>query len=249
MRRCSRPGTSQGRGVAAADRFFLPLTDRPMAMDFATVLGQWPMLLKGLVLTAVLTGIAVPLGVLLGIACAWTRLNAGRAARAAVAAYVEVFRNTPFIIQLFFLFFGLPSVGVRLSPEVASVLAMALNLGAYACEQIRAGIEATPRGQIEAAQCLALSRGQIFTRVVLPPSLGRVWPALTGQIIIVMLGSAVCSQISTEEISYAANMISSRTFRSFESYIVVTLVYLGLAVLLRQLLNWFGPRFVFGRRR
>ena len=219
-----------------------------MAMDFATVLGQWPMLLKGLVLTVVLTGIAIPLGVLLGIACAWSRLYGGAALRFGVAAYVEVFRNTPFIIQLYFLFFGLPSMGVRLSPEVASILAMTLNLGAYACEQIRSGIEATPHGQIEAAQCLALSPWQIFIRVVLPPSLGRVWPSLVGQVIIVMLGSSVCSQISTEEISYAANLISSRTFRSFESYILVTVVYLGLAVLLRQLLNWVGPRWVFGRR-
>ncbi|BBL26126.1 MULTISPECIES: amino acid ABC transporter permease [Comamonas] len=220
-----------------------------MEMNFATVLGQWPMLLQGLWLTVLLTAFAVPLGVLLGIACAWMRLHAGLAVRNLVASYVEVFRNTPFIIQLFFLFFGLPSLGLRMSPEVASVLAMTLNLGAYACEQIRAGIEATPRGQIEAAQCLALNRMQIFTRVVLPPALSRVWPALTGQIIIVMLGSAVCSQISTEEISYAANLISSRTFRSLESYIVVTLVYLGLAVLLRQFLNWFGPRCVFGRHR
>lgn len=219
-----------------------------MAMDFAIVLGQWPMLLKGLVLTAVLTGIAIPLGMLVGIACAWSRLYGGAALRFVVAVYVEVFRNTPFIIQLYFLFFGLPSMDVRLSPEVASILAMTLNLGAYACEQIRAGIEATPNGQIEAAQCLALTPWQTFTRVVLPPSLGRVWPSLVGQIIIVMLGSSVCSQISTEEISYAANLISSRTFRSFESYILVTVIYLGLAVLLRQLLNWAGPRWVFGRR-
>lgn len=220
-----------------------------MEMDFLPVLANWPMLLKGLVLTAVLTGIALPLGMLLGVACAWARLHGGPLLRTVVASYVEVFRNTPFIIQLFFLFFGLPSLGLRMSPETASILAMTLNLGAYACEQVRAGIEATPRGQIEAAQCLALSRWQIFTRVVLPPSLGRVWPALTGQMIIVMLGSAVCSQISTEEISYAANLISSRTFRSFESYIVVTLSYLLLAVLLRQALNWLGPRFVFGQRR
>lgn len=220
-----------------------------MEMDFLPVLANWPMLLKGLVLTVVLTGIALPLGMLLGVACAWARLHGGPLLRTVVASYVEVFRNTPFIIQLFFLFFGLPSLGLRMSPETASILAMTLNLGAYACEQVRAGIEATPRGQIEAAQCLALNRWQIFIRVVLPPSLGRVWPALTGQMIIVMLGSAVCSQISTEEISYAANLISSRTFRSFESYIVVTLSYLLLAVLLRQALNWLGPRFVFGQRR
>ncbi|MEG1374459.1 MAG: ABC transporter permease subunit, partial [Comamonas sp.] len=142
-----------------------------MEMDFAPVLAQWPMLLQGLMLTFVLTGIAIPLGVLLGIACAWLRLNAGAGVRAVVATYVEIFRNTPFIIQLFFLFFGLPSLGVRMSPESASILAMTLNLGAYACEQIRAGIEATPRGQLEAAQCLALNRWQTFTRVVLPPSL------------------------------------------------------------------------------
>ena len=220
-----------------------------MIMDFPTVLAQWPMLLKGLWLTALLTVFAVPLGVGVGIACAWMRLNANLLVRTVVSSYVEVFRNTPFIIQLFFLFFGLPSLGLRMSPEVAAILAMTLNLGAYACEQIRAGIQATPRGQIEAAQSLAMSPLQIFTRVVLPPALGRVWPALTGQIIIVMLGSAVCSQISTEEISYAANLISSRTFRSFESYIVVTLIYLMLAVLLRQLLVWIGPRFIFGRRR
>ena len=219
-----------------------------MIMDFLPVLANWPMLLKGLVLTIVLTGIALPLGMLLGIACAWSRLHGGLLLRTIVASYVEIFRNTPFIIQLFFLFFGLPSMGVRLSPETASILAMTLNLGAYACEQIRAGIEATPRGQLEAAQCLALNPLQIFTRVVLPPSLGRVWPALTGQMIIVMLGSAVCSQISTEELSYAANLISSRTFRSFESYIVVTIIYLLLAIALRQLLNWLGPRLIFGRR-
>ena len=180
-------------------------------------------------------------------ACAWARAEGPRWLQAVVGAYVELIRNTPFIIQLFFVFFGLPSIGLRLSPEVASVLAMVLNLGGYACEIVRAGIENTGRGQIEAAQSLALDRWQIFSRVVLPPALRRVWPAIVGQIIIVMLGSAVCSQISTPEASYAANLISSRTFRSFESYIVVTLLYLGLAVLLRSLLNWAGPRFIFHR--
>jgi len=218
-----------------------------MTLDFAAVLGLWPMLLKGLLLTVALSAIAMPLGMLAGIVTAWARLHGHAALRAVVAAYIEVFRNTPFIIQLFFLFFGLPSLGVRLAPELASVIAMVLNLGAYAGEMVRAGIEATPHGQIEAAQSLALNRWQIFTRVVLPPALRRVWPALVGQMILVMLGSAVCGQISAEEVSYAANLISSRTFRSFESYIVVTLIYLGLAVLMRQTLNWIGPRFIFGR--
>ncbi len=94
---------------------------------------------------------------------------------------------------------------------------------------------------------LALTRAQVFLRVVLPPSLKRVWPSMVSQIIIVMLGSAVCSQISVEELSYAANLIQSRNFRAFEAFIVATLVYLCLSVLLRKLLNWAGPRFFFGR--
>jgi polar amino acid transport system permease protein len=218
-----------------------------ISFDFAPVLSQWPMLLRGLLLTILLTAFSAAFGTLVGIGCAWARIHGTAWLRALVGGYVEAVRNTPYIIQLFFIFFGLPSIGVRMPAEVACVLSMTLNLGAYACEIIRAGLESTPRGQIEAAQSLALNRWQIFTRVVLPPSLSRVWPALVSQVIIVMLGSAVCSQISTEELSYAANMIASRTFRNFEAYIVATCVYLGLAVVLREILNWVGPRFIFGR--
>jgi polar amino acid transport system permease protein len=218
-----------------------------ISFDFAPVLSQWPMLLRGLLLTILLTAFSAAFGTLVGIGCAWARIHGTAWLRALVGGYVEAVRNTPYIIQLFFIFFGLPSIGVRMPAEVACVLSMTLNLGAYACEIIRAGLESTPRGQIEAAQSLALDRWQIFTRVVLPPSLSRVWPALVSQVIIVMLGSAVCSQISTEELSYAANMIASRTFRNFEAYIVATCVYLGLAVVLREILNWVGPRFIFGR--
>ena len=218
-----------------------------ISFDFAPVLSQWPMLLRGLLLTILLTAFSAAFGTLVGIGCAWARIHGTAWLRALVGGYVEAVRNTPYIIQLFFIFFGLPSIGVRMPAEVACVLSMTLNLGAYACEIIRAGLESTPRGQIEAAQSLALNRWQIFTRVVLPPSLSRVWPALVSQVIIVMLGSAVCSQISTEELSYEANMIASRTFRNFEAYIVATCVYLGLAVVLREILNWVGPRFIFGR--
>jgi polar amino acid transport system permease protein len=218
-----------------------------IAFDFPAVLAEWPLLAKGVAATLALTAVSASVGVTLGVACAWARLHGALWLKAVVGAYVELIRNTPFIVQLFFLFFGLPGIGVRLSPETASVLAMVVNLGAYAAEIVRAGIATTPKGQIEAAQSLALSEMQVFTRVVLPPALKRVWPALVSQIIIVMLGSAVCGQISTPELSYAANLIQSRNFRAFESFIVATLIYLALAMLLRRLLNWSGPRFVFGK--
>ncbi|RMU18269.1 amino acid ABC transporter permease, partial [Pseudomonas savastanoi] len=160
------------------------------------------------------------------------------------AIYVELIRNTPFLVQLFFIFFGLPSLGVQISEWQAAVLAMVINLGAYSTEIIRAGIQAIPKGQLEASAALAMNRYEAFRYVVLVPALGKVWPTLSSQIIIVMLGSAVCSQIATEELSFFANFIQSRNFRSFETYIVTTLIYLAMALLIRQLLAWIGRRYI-----
>lgn len=219
-----------------------------VVLDFGSVLEQWPILLTGVLWTVGLTAISAVLGVCIGVLFGWARANGPLWAKTLVGIYVEFIRNTPFIVQLFFVFFGLPAMGLRLSPETASVIAMVVNLGAYATEIARAGIVATPKGQIEAAVSLALSRFQLFVHVVLPPALRKVWPALVSQIIIVMLGSAVCGQISTPELSYAANLIQSRNFRAFESYIVATVLYLLLAIGLRALLNWVGERFLFGSR-
>ena len=221
-------------------------------LDFGAILSEWPLLLTGVGWTLALTCAALVMGTALGVACAWVRargfgdLLAPTWLKALVGAYVELIRNTPFIIQLFFIFFGLPAAGFRLSAEAASLIAMVVNLGAYATEIIRAGLEATPKGQIEAAISLALTRLQIFVRVVLPPSLKKVWPSLVSQIIIVMLGSSVCGQISTQELSYAADLIQSRNFRSFEAFIVVGVIYLMLSITLRHALNWAGARFLFG---
>jgi polar amino acid transport system permease protein len=216
-------------------------------LDFLAVLNQWPLLAKGVLWTCSLTVVSAVIGVLAGVAFAWVRSHGSGWLKWGVGTYVELIRNTPFIVQLFFVFFGLPAAGIRLSPELASIIAMVINLSAYATEIVRAGIDATPKGQIEAALSLALSRAQVFIRVVLPPALKKVWPALVSQIIIVMLGSAVCGQISTEELSYAANLIQSRNFRAFEAYIVATLIYLLLAIGVRRLLNWIGPKYLFGR--
>jgi polar amino acid transport system permease protein len=218
-------------------------------LDFLAVLQQWPILAKGVAWTVALTAISATLGMAMGVVCAWSRVYGSSWLRAVAGTYVELIRNTPFIVQLFFIFFGLPAAGVRLSPEVASIIAMVVNLGAYSAEIVRAGIEATPRGQILAAQSLGMRPLRVFTSVVLPPALQNVWPAMVSQIIIVMLGSAVCGQISTEELSYAANLIQSRNFRAFESFIIAALIYLALAMLLRRLLQSVGKRFIFGRSR
>ena len=216
-------------------------------LDFIAVLQEWPQLLRGAAFTVGLTAAAAVIGLTVGVACGWARAWGPAPLRTVVSVYVELIRNTPFIVQLFFVFFGLPSLGVKLTPELASIIAMVVNLGAYAAEIVRAGIEGTPRGQIEAARSLALNEWQLFTRVVLPPALARVWPAMVSQMVIVMLGSAVCGQIAAQELSYYANLIQSRNFRAFEAFIVATVMYLALSIAMRQALNWIGPRWLFGR--
>lgn len=212
--------------------------------DFGWIWDYGPVILKGLFVTVELTLVGAVAGVFLGILCAWIRTLGPEMLRPPVAAYVELIRNTPFMIQLFFIFFGLPSVGVQLSELQAANLAMIINLGAYSCEIIRAGIEATPKGQFEAGAALALRPLQTFRLVILVPALQRIWPALSSQIVIVMLGSAVVSQIAAEDVTFAANFIQSRTFRAFEAYMLSTAIYLLFAIALRQLLNQLG-RWIF----
>lgn len=217
--------------------------------DFVDVFKYTDVLAKGVALTVTLIGVGGTLGIALGIFGAWARGYSGkRWLDAPVGAYVELVRNTPFLIQLFFIFFGLPSLGVKLTELQAALIAMVFNLGAYSTEIIRAGIEATPRGQLEAGASLAMSRLQVFRHVVLRPALQKIWPALTSQLVIVMFGSAVCSQIAVEELTYAANFIQSRNFRAFEVYFVATAVYLLLAIVLRQAMRGLGAKLVFGRR-
>lgn len=210
------------------------------AWDFSWLAPYLPDLAAGVLVTLELIFLGAVVGVGLGTLCAWTRALGPAWAKSVVGVYVELIRNTPFLIQLFFIFFGLPALGLKLTQFQAATLTMVVNLGAYSCEIIRAGIQATPRGQFEAGASLAMSPIQTFVHVVLTPSLQRIWPALSSQIVIVMLGSSVVSQISVEELTFVASYIQSRNFRAFETYIVSAAIYLALAILLRMFLGWVG---------
>lgn len=217
-------------------------------LDFASILPYVDVLLSGLWLTVQLTVASTLLGIALGIGGAAGRTCQLAWVRVAVGAYVEVIRNTPFLVQLFFIYFGISSIGLRLSAAEAALIALTINLGAYATEIIRAGVDAIHKGQIEAARSLGLTSYQTFRHVILLPALEKVYPALASQCIIVMLGSAVVSQISVEEMTFAANFIQSRTFRGFEVYLVITLGYLALSILMRQAFRIFG-RYAFPNQR
>jgi polar amino acid transport system permease protein len=209
-------------------------------LQFGDLLPYWRVLLDGVIFTVVLTLFSTVAGVAVGTAGASARKFGPAWLGRVVVVYVELVRNTPFIVQLFFIFFGLPALGLKLSETVAAFLAMTINLGAYSTEIIRAGIEAVPKGHIEAGMSLAMSKWEVLRHVVLKQAFRKIYPSLSSQIIIVMLGSAVVSQISAQDLTYAANFIQSRTFRAFEVYLVVAVIYLLLAIVTRALLRGLG---------
>ena len=220
----------------------------PYEFHFDVVMQGMDKLLLGALLTIKLSGLSMLLGLALGIFCAVILKNGSRIPRLCVRTYVEVIRSTPFLVQLFIIYFGLPSIGVQLDANDAALIAMTINLGAYAAEIVRAGIGAVHPSQIEAAQALGMTRWQVMRHVVLTPALEKVYPSLASQFTLMMLASSVVSAISAEELTAAAHLLDSETFRSFEIYIVVMLLYILLALLFRSGF-WVLGLIVFKRRR
>ncbi|PSO15346.1 amino acid ABC transporter permease [Bradyrhizobium sp. MOS003] len=217
-------------------------------LDFPAVLERWPSFLAGAALTLELAFFATVLGALIGTLAAVGRGSRSAAIAGACKVYVEAIRNTPLLVQIFLVYFGLASLGLKLSAFTVAVAALTINVGAYTAEIMRAGFEAIPRGQIEAAEGLALSRLQIYWHIILLPAIEKVYPALTSQFVLLMLASSVCSQISAEELTAVANYIQSDTYRAFETYIIVAVLYIILSLVMRA--GFWGLGLVlFPRRR
>jgi polar amino acid transport system permease protein len=216
--------------------------------DFSVVLERWHSLLDGAVLTLELAAIAVVLGGIIGALGAIGRRGSNALIARICGIYVEGIRNTPLLVQIFLVYFGLASLGLKFSAFTVAAVALTINVGAYTTEIMRAGFDSIHKGQIEAAEGLALSRAQIYWHVVLWPAVERVYPALTSQFVLLMLASSVTSQISAEELTAVANYIQSETYRSFETYIVVALIYVALSLIMRFGF-WAIGQLLFPRRR
>jgi len=197
---------------------------------FDLVLGHIPELLYGAMLTVQLSVLAMAIGLVLAIVAAVARMMGPEPVKKLIAGYIEVIRNTPFLIQIFIVFFGLPSIGIRLDPNMSALVALVLNVSAYVAEILRAGIESIAKGQIEAGTALGLTPLQVFRHVTIKPAIKAVYPALTSQYVLLMLQSSVISAISAEELTAIANDIASATFASFEVYIIVTIIYFGMGI-------------------
>ncbi len=213
-----------------------------LELQFDAVFDYKDLIVSGILLTLGLSFGAIILGSILATLLTAFRSLGGKWAGVIVDTYVEIMRNTPFLVQLFMMFFGLAALGFRIPGPEAALFAMTLNLAAYSTEILRAGVDSIQKPQLEAGMALAMTRRQVFQYVVLMPAIARVWPALSSQFVLMLLASSICSFISVQELSGVASIIEQRTFRSFESYIVVTLLYLAMALSLKLFLLWLGKK-------
>jgi len=205
--------------------------------QFGVVADHFDDLLLGAAATLRLSVTAMVAGLAIAVACAYIRTSGPKPARFVVMGYVELIRNTPFLVQLFIIYFSLPAIGVRFEAEQAAVIGMAINFGGYATEIIRAGVESIHPGQIDAGRALGLKKLQIFRFVILFPAVKTVYPALASQFVILLLGSSIVSAISATELTAITNSLQSQTFRSFEFYFVAAGLYFALAMIVKATLS------------
>ena len=213
-------------------------------LDFMPVIDGLPSLLAGCLGTLGLALGGMALAIAIGIGGVVLRQSRARPLRWLVMAFVELIRNTPFLVQIYFIFFALPLAGVRLDPTPTAIIALGINGGAYAIEIIRGGVQSIGKGQIEAGLALALSRMQVFRLIVLKPALRAIYPSLVSQFILLTLTTSIASAISAYELTSVAQRIESDSFRSFEVYGVVTLLYLGISWLLMRMFGQISARYL-----
>nr|WP_288709753.1 amino acid ABC transporter permease [uncultured Serratia sp.] len=200
-----------------------------------------PELLAGLLTTMALTALATLMGVALGICGAAIRSGRAGALSRLWGVYVEVVRNTPFVVQLFFIVFGLPSLGWKLTAGQAALLAMVINLGAYSTEIIRAGIQVTPKGQWEAGRVLGLSRSQTFFRIILPQVIKRILPSVTNEVITLVKDTSLAFTISVLEMfAIAKALASSQT--SMIPFVAAGVFYYIFNLVVAVVMEWIEKK-------
>lgn len=200
-------------------------------LDFKVIIEYLPAILDGLAMTVQISILSIICGTGIGVAGALARISGNFAAKALANAYVEWIRNTPLLIQILFIYFGL-GMFFDLSPLVASVAALSIFAGAYITEIIRAGIQSIHKGQREAALSIGMTETQAMFLVVLPQAIRRILPPLAGQFITLIKDSSLVSVIAVTDLTYVAKNIVTTTFRAFEVWLAIAVFYFMLSFIL-----------------
>ena len=214
-------------------------------LDPSIVIKHLPLFLKGVFLTVEISFFAIVIGLSIGILAAVARTSRFKILNLISAIYVEVFRNTPLLIQIFIIFFGLPGIGIKLSPYISGLTALVLYVGAYNTEVIRSGLEAVPRGQMEAAKSLGLTGLQAFLYIILPQTVRISLPALGNNWVSLVKNSSLVSVIGMVELTWVALDLNALTFRSFELFGAATIFYLILIFILINIQTFVEKRFAY----
>ena len=212
-------------------------------LDFTPVIDGMPALLMGCLGTFLLAISGMALAIVIGIGGVILRDSRIAPVRWAVKAFVEIIRNTPFLVQIFFIYFALPLAGLRLDPTPTAIIALGINGGAYAIEIIRGGVQSIGKGQIEAGLALGLHKAQVFRLIVLKPALRAIFPSLTSQFVLLTLTTSIASAISAYELTSVAQRIESDSFRSFEVYGTITLFYLVISWVMMRFFSAISTRY------
>ncbi|CAH2932559.1 MAG: ABC transporter, permease protein (cluster 3, basic aa/glutamine/opines) [uncultured Paraburkholderia sp.] len=213
-----------------------------MSYEWVTLAGYLNDFVRASWLTLQVTLLAFVLAMLLGLLTALASASSVRLLRGMASVYIEAIRNTPVLLQIFIVFFGLPSLGITLNAYTAGVIALGVNVGAYLAEVFRAGIQSVPRGQLEAASILGLERSQIFMEVVLPQAARAVYPAIVNNLIQLLLGTSLLSAIALPELSGTATVINARTLLYIQTFTITLIVYLFLSNVLSWAASQIGAR-------
>jgi ectoine/hydroxyectoine ABC transporter permease protein EhuD len=206
-------------------------------------------LLAGLSITVTLTLIVIVLALVLGLAVALARLYAPRWVGWIAAAYVEIIRGTPLLLQLIYIYYVLPEIGIRLSAFTAAIIGLTLNYAAYISEVYRAGIVAVAKGQSDAAAALGMTRGLALRRIILPQAIRTVIPALGNFLISLFKDTALCSVVSVQEVLFTAQIMAARDYQYFTLYTVVGIFYFAVGFPAARFVDWLERRTRQGYRR
>jgi polar amino acid transport system permease protein len=197
-------------------------------LDLSVLVEYFPMLLWGLMWTTILCACSIAFSLVAGVPLAVASISRNRWLRSITEFFLWIFRGTPLLLQLFLIYFGLPKIGIYLSPMVSGVLGLGIHYAVYNADVMRTGIVAVESGQHEASRSLGLSRAQTMRKVIIPQALRYVAPALGSNLIALLKESSLVSIITVPELTLAAQRAISDTFRPFEFYIAAGAIYYGV---------------------
>lgn len=207
-------------------------------MDFSFLSKYYMFFFNGAKFTLVLAVFTVIFGVMLGVILALMRISNNKLLNFLAAAYVEFIRGTPVLVQVYLIYYGLPSIlGLNLPDMAAGILALSINSGAYVAEIIRAGIQAVDKGQLEAARSLGMKYTTAMRYIIIPQAIKNILPALGNEFIVVIKESSIVSVIGIHELMYNADTVRGNTFRAFEPLIIAALMYFVMTFTLSKLMG------------